>query len=376
MRVSHTAEPFSLHGNALPAGFNGNDIEELYRRRYVKPKDSYEKSSEYEIRARRSILQPERFAFVLEQGLLGPTVEYNADAEEFFVSIFTSPLIEGYGAKFDKTRSIFIVRTKQVRHREYVAHNGFGSEVHVSESKSRTYALSVARPPLTQVALRFKAVPAKARKIGASLSVLVVCRLGQVLNGDRSLENANGFEKTDATFDRPFDSTDYYYVIPSFVEEVWVFDRVSGEVLARNEGLVTRDRIISIQSSGEKVKGTWGGGHVVERAEFGVEFVEMFVPTDDGHTPEKGDSVTLQYTALLPSGEESGIAEEANQTLEFRYEELEAFREWGAAIRGMKIGGARRVKIPPDLRNEPAESQRPPQSSSQIFEVKLIGITH
>ena len=100
----------------------------------------------------------------------------------------------------------------------------------------------------------------------------------------------------------------------------------------------------------------------------GLEFYDWL--EGEGDTPEEGDSVNVNYTGYLPDGTVFDRNLSANFPLSGV---IEGFRE---GLLGMKVGGTRRIVIPPDLgygsEGNPAAGIG--GTDTIVFDVELIAV--
>jgi FKBP-type peptidyl-prolyl cis-trans isomerase len=95
-----------------------------------------------------------------------------------------------------------------------------------------------------------------------------------------------------------------------------------------------------------------------------------------GASPTKGKTVIVHYTGWLTNGKKFDSSVDRGKPFEFRIGVGQVIQGWDQGVMSMKIGGKRRLTIPPHLaygsRNV-GDGLIPP-NSTLIFEVELLGV--
>ena len=106
----------------------------------------------------------------------------------------------------------------------------------------------------------------------------------------------------------------------------------------------------------------------------GLEYWDIKVGT--GATAKKGDNVVVHYTGWLTSGKKFDSSVDRGQP--FTVESLgnaPVIKGWNEGIQGMKVGGKRQLRIPPDLAYGPNGFPGAiPPNATLIFDVELLGL--
>ena len=95
----------------------------------------------------------------------------------------------------------------------------------------------------------------------------------------------------------------------------------------------------------------------------------------DGATAEKGQTVSVHYTGWLIDGEKFDSSKDRNDPFQFPLGAGRVIRGWDEGVQGMKVGGTRRLTIPPQLGYgaQGAGGVIPP-NATLVFEVELLAI--
>lgn len=93
-----------------------------------------------------------------------------------------------------------------------------------------------------------------------------------------------------------------------------------------------------------------------------------------GQEVKKGDTVQVHYLGTLTNNEKFDSSYDRNQPFEFQVGAGQVIEGWDQGLLGMRIGGKRKLTIPPALGygNQPVGSI--PANSTLIFEIELIAI--
>ena len=95
----------------------------------------------------------------------------------------------------------------------------------------------------------------------------------------------------------------------------------------------------------------------------------------DGPEAAKGHHVTVHYTGWLTNGTKFDSSVDRNDPFDFPLGRGHVIRGWDEGVAGMKIGGKRKLTIPPDLGYGAygAGGVIPP-NATLVFEVELLGV--
>jgi hypothetical protein len=114
-----------------------------------------------------------------------------------------------------------------------------------------------------------------------------------------------------------------------------------------------------------------GGSEVTTRT--GLKYVD--IKEGDGPTPQTGQTVSVHYTGTLANGTKFDSSVDRGQPFEFPIGRGRVIKGWDEGLMTMKVGGKRKLTIPPDL-GYGAQGSPPkiPGNSTLIFDVELLGI--
>ena len=106
-------------------------------------------------------------------------------------------------------------------------------------------------------------------------------------------------------------------------------------------------------------------------AELGIE--DLVEGT--GPTAQAGDTVEVNYTGWLEAtGEKFDSSLDRNQKFVFPLGVGQVIRGWDEGLVGMRVGGKRRLLIPPEYGYGDRNVGPIPANSTMIFEVELLAI--
>jgi len=94
-----------------------------------------------------------------------------------------------------------------------------------------------------------------------------------------------------------------------------------------------------------------------------------------GPLAKAGDHVKVHYTGWLTTGKKFDSSVGTGQPFDFTLGQGEVIKGWDEGIAGMKAGGKRQLRIPPELAY--GEDGHPPQippNATLIFDVQLVAI--
>jgi peptidylprolyl isomerase len=105
----------------------------------------------------------------------------------------------------------------------------------------------------------------------------------------------------------------------------------------------------------------------------GLKYIDL-VP-GSGESPRPGQTVTVHYTGMLENGVKFDSSLDRGQPFSFRIGVGQVIKGWDEGVMTMKVGGKRRLIIPPELGYGATGSPpKIPPNSTLIFEVELLSV--
>jgi FKBP-type peptidyl-prolyl cis-trans isomerase len=93
-----------------------------------------------------------------------------------------------------------------------------------------------------------------------------------------------------------------------------------------------------------------------------------------GATAATGDTLTVHYVGRLQNGSQFESSYDLNRPYTFRLGAGQVIAGWDQGIPGMKVGGKRRLTIPPSLAYGNQQVGSIPPNSTLVFDVELLSI--
>lgn len=94
----------------------------------------------------------------------------------------------------------------------------------------------------------------------------------------------------------------------------------------------------------------------------------------EGQRPRNGQTVVVHYVGWLTNGQKFDSSVDRGQPFEFVVGAGNVIKGWDEGVKGMHIGGERRLLIPPKLGYGSAGSgDSIPPNSTLVFDIQLLG---
>ena len=117
-----------------------------------------------------------------------------------------------------------------------------------------------------------------------------------------------------------------------------------------------------------------GGGDSGASPSGGGTLVIEDLVVGTGATAAVGDTVTVHYVGTFTNGTRFDSSYDRNQPYPFRIGAGQVIAGWDQGVPGMKVGGKRRLTIPPDLAYGSQGRGAIPPNTTLVFEIDLLSI--
>ncbi len=127
----------------------------------------------------------------------------------------------------------------------------------------------------------------------------------------------------------------------------------------------------SAASIPQEDKAAQPGKEVVTRS--GLKYVDLKV--GEGEEARLTQVVEVHYTGWLTDGTKFESSRDANEPLTFRIGAGDVLKGWDEGVVGMKVGGKRRLVLPPELGyGKLGAGGVVPPNATLVFEFELLGV--
>ena len=93
-----------------------------------------------------------------------------------------------------------------------------------------------------------------------------------------------------------------------------------------------------------------------------------------GVVAKEGSHVTVHYTGWLTTGKKFDSSVDAHQPFDFTIAQGDVIKGWDEGVAGMKVGGKRQLRIPPELGYGASGSGPIPPNATLIFDIQLLAV--
>jgi FKBP-type peptidyl-prolyl cis-trans isomerase len=95
----------------------------------------------------------------------------------------------------------------------------------------------------------------------------------------------------------------------------------------------------------------------------------------EGTEAKSGDRVTVHYVGTLTDGKKFDSSRDRGKGFQFTLGKGEVIKGWDQGVVGMKVGGKRRLRIPPELAyGEHGSPPTIPPNAGLVFDIELVSI--
>lgn len=104
----------------------------------------------------------------------------------------------------------------------------------------------------------------------------------------------------------------------------------------------------------------------------GLKYIDITEGT--GATPQTGQMLSVHYTGTLQDGRKFDSSLDRGKPYQFRVGTGGVIKGWDEGLMGMKVGGKRKLIIPPSLGYGATGTPNIPPNSTLLFDVELLDI--
>ncbi len=98
------------------------------------------------------------------------------------------------------------------------------------------------------------------------------------------------------------------------------------------------------------------------------------ITVGNGDEAVAGKTVSVNYVGTLTNGTKFDSSYDRNQPFEFVLGSGQVIKGWDQGVAGMKVGGKRKLVIPPSLGYGSSAQGSIPANSTLVFEVELLAV--
>jgi len=116
-------------------------------------------------------------------------------------------------------------------------------------------------------------------------------------------------------------------------------------------------------------------GDAAQPAENATELKIEEIAPGTGDEAVEGKEVTVHYTGTLTDGKKFDSSRDRSEPFTFRLGAGQVIPGWEQGIKGMKVGGKRKLTVPPQLGyGESGAGGVIPPNATLLFDVELLGV--
>jgi FKBP-type peptidyl-prolyl cis-trans isomerase FkpA len=148
----------------------------------------------------------------------------------------------------------------------------------------------------------------------------------------------------------------------------------SSKKKSNRTGIIVAAAIIAALAIGAIVFLTSGGGKpgVEVTTASGLKYIDEVIGS--GPSPTPGKTVTVHYTGALENGTKFESSLDSGEPLVFKIGTGAVIKGWDEGLMTMKVGGKRRLIIPPELAYGAMGRPSIPPNSTLIFEIEMLNV--
>ena len=119
--------------------------------------------------------------------------------------------------------------------------------------------------------------------------------------------------------------------------------------------------------------GLRGGGAGTEvTTPSGLKYTDLVV--GNGPSPRPGQTAAVHYTGTLTDGTKFDSSRDKGQPLSFVLGQTPMIKGWDEGVATMKVGGRRRLVVPPALGYGAGSRPNIPANSTLVFDMELLSV--
>jgi peptidylprolyl isomerase len=115
-------------------------------------------------------------------------------------------------------------------------------------------------------------------------------------------------------------------------------------------------------------------GAAIKTTQSGLKYEDKIIGS--GACPRAGQTVVVHYTGWLTDGKKFDSSVDRNEPFKFPLGQGRVIKGWDEGVATMKVGGKRRLTIPPQLAygEKNVGNGLIPPNSTLVFDVELLGL--